>query len=260
VHLSYSAIKDFSFCPNYYKLSRVDKLKPFTGNIYTAFGTAIHSTCEEMLLKNFKINSENYFSRQFAAEMFKLDKNILESYGESEQEKFLEQGYSILSEFPSFMEDTFGNYRVISTEEQIRTRVNLTEQTIHEYDFLGFVDCVIKTEDGRHHVIDWKTCSWGWDYRRKTDTMTTYQLSYYKHFYSKMSGIEFNNIDTHFVLMKRTAKKNIIELVEVNNGEQKVNNALKVLENTAYNVDSGNFIKNKLSCSKCDFHKTVHCP
>ncbi|HBY70160.1 MAG TPA: hypothetical protein DEG69_21840 [Flavobacteriaceae bacterium] len=75
-----------------------------------------------------------------------------------------------------------------------------------------------------------------------------------------MSGIEFNNIDTHFVLMKRTAKKNIIELVEVNNGEQKVNNALKVLENTAYNVDSGNFIKNKLSCSKCDFHKTVHCP
>ena len=260
MHLSYSAIKDFSFCPNYYKLSRVDKLKPFTGNIYTAFGTAIHSTCEEMLLKNFKINSENYFSRQFAAEMFKLDKNILESYGESEQEKFLEQGYSILSEFPSFMEDTFGNYRVISTEEQIRTRVNLTEQTIHEYDFLGFVDCVIKTEDGRHHVIDWKTCSWGWDYRRKTDTMTTYQLSYYKHFYSKMSGIEFNNIDTHFVLMKRTAKKNIIELVEVNNGEQKVNNALKVLENTAYNVDSGNFIKNKLSCSKCDFHKTVHCP
>ena len=119
---------------------------------------------------------------------------------------------------------------------------------------------MIKTEDGRHHVIDWKTCSWGWNFHRKTDTMTTYQLSYYKHFYSKMSGIEFDNIDTHFVLMKRTAKKDIIELVKVGNGTKKVNNALKLLENTAYNVDSENFIKNKLSCGKCDFHKTEHCP
>lgn len=260
MHLSFSAVKDFDFCPNYYKLSRVDKIKPFTGNIYTAFGTAIHSTCEEMLLKNFKIKEEEYFYRQFYLELKKLDKEILESYEESDQDSFLEQGYSILSEFPSFMENAFGNYRVISTEEQIRSKINLAEQTVYDYDFLGFVDCVIKTEDGRHHVIDWKTCSWGWNFHRKTDTMTTYQLSYYKHFYSKMSGIEFDNIDTHFVLMKRTAKKDIIELVKVANGTKKVNNALKLLENTAYNVDSENFIKNKLSCGKCDFHKTEHCP
>ena len=260
MHLSFSAVKDFDFCPNYYKLSRVDKIKPFTGNIYTAFGTAIHSTCEEMLLKNFKIKEEEYFYRPFYLELKNLDKEILESYEESDQDSFLEQGYGILSEFPSFMENTFGNYRVISTEEQIRSKINLAEQTVHDYDFLGFVDCVIKTEDGRHHVIDWKTCSWGWNFHRKTDTMTTYQLSYYKHFYSKMSGIEFDNIDTHFVLMKRTAKKDIIELVKVANGTKKVNNALKLLENTAYNVDSENFIKNKLSCGKCDFHKTEYCP
>ena len=103
MHLSFSAVKDFDFCPNYYKLSRVDKIKPFTGNIYTAFGTAIHSTCEEMLLKNFKIKEEEYFYRQFYLELKKLDKEILESYEESDQDSFLEQGYSILSEFPSFM-------------------------------------------------------------------------------------------------------------------------------------------------------------
>lgn len=260
MHLSFSAVKDFDFCPHYYKLSRVDKIKPFTGNIYTAFGTAIHSTCEEMLLKNFKIKENDFFYRQFYYELKKLDKEILDSYEEKELEKFTEQGHSILSEFPSFMEETFGNYKVISTEEQLRCKILLSEQTVHDYDFLGFVDCIIKTEDGKYHVIDWKTCSWGWDSRRKTDTMTTYQLSYYKHFYSKMTGVPFEDLETHFVLLKRTAKKDIIEMVKVTNGTKKVNNALKLLENTAYNVDSENFIKNKLSCGKCDFYKTEYCP
>ena len=61
--------------------------------------------------------------------------------------------------------------------------------------FLAFVDCIIKTEDGKNHIIDWKTCSWGWDARRKSDTMTTYQLSYYKHFYSEMSGLSFDDLN-----------------------------------------------------------------
>ncbi len=260
MHLSYSAVKDFSFCPHYYKLSRVDKLNPFTGNIYTAFGTAIHSTCEEMLLKNFDIKHDNYFYRQFYIELKKLDKEILEEYDEVDLDKFIEQGYKILKDIPSFMRDTFGDYKVISTEEQLRCKIPLTEQTIYEYDFLGFVDCIIRTEDGKNHIIDWKTCSWGWDARRKADTMTTYQLSYYKHFYSEMSGLPFDDLETHFVLLKRTAKQNNIELVKVGNGKKKVNNALKLLENTAYNVDNSNFIKNRLSCGKCDFYKTIHCP
>jgi len=260
VHLSYSAVKDFNFCPHYYKLSRVDKLKPFNGNIYTAFGTAIHSVCEEMLLKDFKISYEKYFYQQFYSELSKLDKEMLEEYSDVELEKYITQGYKMLKELPSFMANTFGEYKVVSTEKQLRCKISLGEQTINEYDFLGFVDCVIKTEDGKYHVIDWKTCSWGWDARRKSDTMTTYQLAYYKHFYSQMTGTSFEDLETHFVLMKRTAKKDIIELVKIENGKKKVNNALKLLENTAYNVDSENFIKNRLSCNKCDFYKTAHCP
>jgi len=260
LHLSYSAIKDFSFCPKYYKLSRVDKLKPFTGNIYTAFGTAIHSTCEEMLLKDYKIQSEKYFYRQFYLELNKLDREVREEYDDIEIEKYVEQGYKILEGIPAFMRETFGNYKVVSTEEQLRCKITLPEQTVYEYDFLGFVDCIIRTEDGMNHIIDWKTCSWGWDARRKADTMTTYQLAFYKHFYSQQSGLPFDDLETHFVLLKRTAKKDNIELVKVSSGRKKVNNALKLLENTAYNVDSSNFIKNKLSCGKCDFYKTIHCP
>ena len=41
-HISYSELKNWDFCPFYHKLVYIDKLKPFRGNEYTAFGTAIH--------------------------------------------------------------------------------------------------------------------------------------------------------------------------------------------------------------------------
>ena len=90
--------------------------------------------------------------------------------------------------------------------------------------------------------------------------MTTYQLSYYKHFVSEALGIPKDNIKTYFALLKRTAKKNIVEFVDVANGEKKINNALKMLQDTIYNVDNERFFKNRLSCKDCAFHRTEHCP
>ena len=46
-HISYSELKDWKFCPFYHKLTRVDKIDGFTGNEYTAFGSALHSVCEK---------------------------------------------------------------------------------------------------------------------------------------------------------------------------------------------------------------------
>ncbi len=75
-----------------------------------------------------------------------------------------------------------------------------------------------------------------------------------------MTGVDFDKIDTHFVLLKRTTSKFPIELVSISNGKKKTTTALKLLETAAYNVDNENFVKNRLSCSKCDFHRTEHCP
>lgn len=54
----------------------------------------------------------------------------------------------------------------------------------------------------------------GWDARRKTSIETTYQLSFYKHYFSKISGISLEDIKTHFCLLKRTSEKNRIEIFE----------------------------------------------
>jgi len=257
MHLSFSSIKDFNFCPFYYKLTRIEKLKPFKGNIYTAFGTAVHSVCEQMLLRRGgRFDSTSYFKKELDREISLLEEEI----SPSQKKEFLESGLKIIDSVPVFMKEKFGDFDVVDTEKDLRVPISFTEDLINDYDFVGFVDCIIKTSDGKYHIIDWKTCSWGWDAKRKTDTMTTYQLSYYKIFYNLMTGVDFDNIETHFVLLKRTTKNFPIELVNVSNGKKKANNALKLLETAAYNVDNENFIKNKLSCSKCDFHKTEHCP
>ena len=61
-HISYSELKDWKFCAHYHKLTRVDGIDGFTGNQYTAFGSAIHSVCEKKLLN--EELAENFFTEE----------------------------------------------------------------------------------------------------------------------------------------------------------------------------------------------------
>jgi ATP-dependent helicase/DNAse subunit B len=47
-HISYSELKTWAECPYKHKLKYKDGIKGFVGNIYTAFGTAIHEVCENI--------------------------------------------------------------------------------------------------------------------------------------------------------------------------------------------------------------------
>ena len=95
--------------------------------------------------------------------------------------------------------------------------------------------------------------------KRRTDRMTTYQLTLYKHFFAKKHNIEPSKIETHFALLKRTAKKDNVEIFRVTSGTKKTENALKLLDKALYNMDKNVFVKNRLSCRRCEFHKTEHC-
>lgn len=78
-HISYSALKDWKFCPYYHKVSHVDKLRPFKGNEYTAFGTAIHSTYEKSLLEEGKdLGYESIFQHEFLQELEDLNTSQVE--------------------------------------------------------------------------------------------------------------------------------------------------------------------------------------
>ena len=90
--------------------------------------------------------------------------------------------------------------------------------------------------------------------------MVTYQLTLYKIFYAQKHYVDLNSIETHFGLLKRTAKKDKVEIFRVTSGSKKQGNALNLLKKALYNIKQKNYIKDRRSCAKCEFCKTEHCP
>lgn len=255
--ISYSEFKIWSDCPYKHKLLYIDRVKRFEGNEYTAFGTAIHSTCERRVLNEI-VDEPSYFENIFEQELEKLPSEVLETIGQEKVDELLEQGRVLAPIAVPELQKHFGDFEVVSVEESIFEDMDLAENT----KFKGFIDLVIKTSDDKYHIIDWKTCGWGWDSRRRTDTITTYQLSLYKHYFAKKHGIDPKNIETHFALLKRTAKKNNVEIFRVTSGAKKTENALKLVAKAVHNISSGKHIKNRISCTSgygCEFYKTKYC-
>ena len=257
-YLSFSGIKDWEFCPHYYKLTRIDKVYKFDGNMHTAFGSAVHSALETL------VSERNNKDRAYAVEVSKNQfltafNNDIERLKLDPESKDIKNMYSqadiLLGGVLDFMKSRFGNYEVVAIEEELNEGID--SEKYGDIKYKGYIDLVIRTKDGKIHIIDWKTCSWGWPWKKKTDPMTTYQLTYYKNFFAKKYGFDLKKVETCFILLKRTAKKDNIEVVRISSGEKKTENALKLLDTAIYNIDRGNHIKKKTSCHNCDLWKTL---
>jgi len=254
MHISFSELKDWNFCAFYHKLTRIDKIDGFKGNAYTAFGTAMHTVCEKKLLH--EEMSEDFFIKELKKNIADLDDDV-----EIDKKLVLDmmgQGKRIIPEIEDALNDYFEEYEVLGSEIELYEPIEG-----EELNFKGFIDAVVTTPDGKVHIFDWKTCSWGWDSRRRSDPMTTYQLTLYKHFFCQKMNIDPKNVETHFALLKRTAKNNHIEFFRVTSGPVKTKNALKLLNKALYNIKNKRYIKNRLSCTGgygCKFYKTEHCP
>ncbi len=254
-HISFSELKDWVHCAFYHKLTRVDKIDGFTGNEYTAFGSAIHSVCEKKLLN--ETMEDDFFVKE-------LKKNISELDEEHEVNKklvldMIGQGKRIIPEIQTALDDYFEEYEVMAVEMPLFEPISSEE----DYHFKGYIDAIVATPDGKIHIFDWKTCSWGWDAKKRSEPMVTYQLTLYKHYFCQKMNVEPKDVETHFALLKRTASKNRVEFFRVTSGPRKTENALKLLNKALYNIKNKRYIKNRLSCTGgygCKFYKTEHCP
>tara|TARA_R110000751_G_scaffold275352_3_gene376221 strand:- start:2234 stop:3016 length:783 start_codon:yes stop_codon:yes gene_type:complete len=253
-HISYSELKDWAQCPHYHKKAWIEKVSRFEGNEYTAFGSAIHDVCEKKLLKE-DIDETEIFQLGFEKRLQDLlEKNI--EVNPSNVTQMRTAGPAILAEVDQALEEYFGEYEVFSSEEMLY--VPIEDFNIY---FKGFVDAVVKVGD-TYHLFDWKTCSWGWDARKKAEKLVTYQLTLYKHFFCQKHKIDPEKVETHFALLKRTAKKDRVEIFKVTSGPKKTENALKLLYQAIYNITKRFTIKNRLSCHKpypCKLLNTEHC-
>lgn len=255
-HISFSELKVWDECSYKHKLQYVDKVKVFNSNEYTTFGTAIHETNERTLLK--EIDKEKAY--EYFLEVFDREVSAINVLNADKSEKLVNemraQAKGILEDVYPALDKYFGSYKVVSTEEPLLEKILDLD---FDFNFKGFIDVVLKTPDGKYHVIDWKTCSWGWDIQKKTAPMTTYQLTFYKEYFAQKHNIDPDMIETHFALLKRTAKKNQVELFKVSSGEKKTKNANTLLTKAIINIKNGKYVKNKLACSNCEFNNTEHC-
>jgi len=257
-HISFSELKTWNECAFKHKLVYIDEAKKFLGNEYTAFGTAVHEVCEKSVLgeidQSLSVLNE-CFNNKFLEELKSLTEKKVD-LNKDLVGKMRTQASTLLSYILPSLTENFGKYEVFSAEEK------LYEPLEENFYFKGFIDLVIKTSDGKYHVIDWKTCSWGWDSKKKSDRMTTYQLTLYKHFFAAKHNIDPKDVETHFALLKRTAKSNRVEIFRVTSGPKKTENSLNLLDKALYNIKNGNYVKNRLSCTQgfgCEFYKTQHC-
>ena len=249
--ISFSELKAWWDCPFRRKLLYEDRIREFSSSIHTCFGTAVHNVAEGLLTNKVSSPLPELLKEEFQKE---LKKNNVE-VEEEDFNTFYDQGKILVDKILPFMKKEFKNYSTINAEEKLYEKIEDSD-----YKFKGFIDLIIKTEDGKYHIIDWKTTSWGWDSRKKTDPKINYQLTLYKHFYAKKYNIDPKDIETYFVLMKRTVNKNHLELLRVTSGDKKTKNALNILHKALYNIEKDFHIKNKLSCRFCEFKKTEYCP
>ena len=170
-HISYSELKDWKFCAFYHKLTRVDKIDGFKGNEYTAFGTAMHSVCEKKLLQ--EEVDEAFFVKELKKNISELDEDI--KINKKLILDMVDQGKQIIPEIQSALDDYFEEYELMAVEMPLYEPIENEE----EHSFKGYIDAVVSTPDGKIHIFDWKTCSWGWDMKKKNDKIVTYQLTLY---------------------------------------------------------------------------------
>lgn len=252
-HISFSQLKNWAKCPFYHKLANIDKVAgTFSGNIYTAFGSALHEVIEKHLEQDvLDENLQGYFEECFVKEHDRLDES------DKRFDEFRLQGMSLVQEYKEELDNYFGDYEIVKCEEQIYEDVSTF--TTEDFKFKGYIDLVVKTGD-TYHILDWKSTSWGWDAKRRSDTMVVYQLILYKYFYAIKHGIPLENIKCHFGLLKRTAKKNRVELFEVTSGARRTDNAVKLMNQALHNISNKVYLKNRTSCQYCEFKNTEHCP
>lgn len=273
-HVSYSEVRNWKECAWRHKLAYIDKIDSFEPSPYLSYGTAVHDGIENFLLTgNMDIPAvlseikKEWDTHGFDSKAFikkQADHRASNGWKPKDHvyiDTWLQYATDSLEEIPDFLSNQFGDYEVISAEEQLYEHV----PAVDAY-FKGFIDALIKTKDAKgketYWVIDWKTAGdKGWFASKKRDILTWAQIALYKHFWRSKNNIDIKSVKCGFVLLKRGAKPgNICELVKVSVGPKAEDKCMSILRSMVLSMKRGIYLKNRRSCLFCDYKGTEHCP
>lgn len=255
-HISFSEVKLWKECSYRHNLVHIKKVDLSKPSPVLDFGTAVHAACEQYLLKR-EMSPEIAFVAIDAA--WKKYEGVAEFTQESLRKAKIDAGL-ILAEVPAFLDKEFPSWEVVDAEHQLYEPVEN-----HPHAFKGFIDGVIKAKGKRgetiYWILDWKTSARGWFREKRSDDMVKSQLALYKNYWcQKNPHVPFKDVRCGFVILKKAAKPgDHCELFSVPLGEVPIKRSLKVVSNMLSAVKKGIAIKNRDSCTWCEYKNTEHC-
>jgi hypothetical protein len=255
-HVSFSEVKLWKECSFRHGLVHIKKIDLSKPSPVLDFGTAVHASCEKYLLTR-EMSPQIAFDHMEKA--WKKHEGNPDFSSESLAKAKVEVA-QILSEVPTFLDTEFPNWEVVDAEHQLYEPVEG-----HPHAFKGFIDGVIKAKGKRgetiYWILDWKTTVRGWFKEKRSDEMVKAQLALYKNYWcQKNPDVPFKDVRCGFVLLKKTAKPGEhCELFSVSLGDVPIKKSLKVVGNMLTSVKRGIAVKNRDSCTYCEYKNTEFC-
>lgn len=249
-HISFSELRSWKDCSWRHMLEQVKKVDMSKPSVILDFGTSVHAAHEAFM-------NTGTMDVDIAIRMLR---EFWKEHEHNESIVQFEKGASdVLQEVPAYYNATFPNWKPVGAEHMLYESIEG-----HPHAFKGYIDAIIEADGPRNKrlywIIDAKTTTWGWSMEKKRNEMVKNQLVLYKAFWSKKMNVDPKNVRCGFLLLKRTAKPGSrCELVTVSVGDKSIEKARKHVSNMLVTVKRGIAIKNRYSCTYCQYKGTEHC-
>lgn len=274
-HISYSSISTYNKCPKLWELQYLRGEIPFTQNIYTCFGTAMHETIQEWLTVMYHDKAKTAMDMNLKdllyANMVKAYKQGKAQMGhehfssQEELTQFWLEGTHILE----WLKKKRGSY--FSTKSMMLAGVEtlLYQEIRPGVMFKGLVDLVFyHPNNDTWTIMDIKTSTSGWRDSQKKNPNLTAQVILYKEFFAKQFGIEKDKVNVEYFIVKRRVPKDAefasmqkrVQEFRPNDGPRKTKQVIEQMNKFISDVvdPDGEYIDKEYKCTN-PFGRCEHC-
>lgn len=256
VFISYSQFKNWYKCPRYHWLLSIEKLIDYPSNEYTMYGNVMHEMSEKFLLErslglsSTEEENKEFFKRNFLYR-FSILKNDEKTFDKEKSLKMFAAGLKLYPKMISELEKKFGtDFKIIDVEYVINEPIDFHKHENISYRFKGYVDIVLQTNDGKFHIVDWKTTVGGWGRKQRSDKSNLYQMILYKYFFSKKENIEPKNIEVHYGFLVTKSKN--INWLDITSGDKRTKNCLNSIKSMLITAFERKIYMRAVDCKYCE--------
>ena len=274
-HVTYSQISTYNRCPKLWELQYLRNVVPFTQNIYTCFGTAMHETMQSWLetMYHDKVKAANDMNLHQLlynnmVKAYKAGKAINghEHFSDAKQlNEFWLDGKHILD----FLTKKRAAYFSTKNMQLAGIETLLYNEIRPGVMFKGLIDLVFYHPNiDEWTVMDIKTSTRGWNQEYKKNPNLTAQVILYREFFSRQFGIPKEKINVEFFIVKRRVPKDAdyaamqrrVQQFTPPSGPRKTKQVLDSMNKFIADVidENGQYIDKDYSCNS-PMGKCSHC-